>query len=487
MSARFPRVSSAVALPLALAALLGGCVAGPPTNIETPPPVLPANFAYAPETGVSANVAALLPGGDPAFADLSALALASSPTLAQAIARIDRARAMSDRAGANRLPQIGASASVEGTRINPAQFGTNFPSTVTIDTERVSYGTALTAAWDPDLFGGLRAQERAAIARIDAAGADAAGVRLALLAEVAGAVIDWRTLAAREAALEQDVVASETLVTLAEIRERSGIAPGFDRVRAEAAAEASRSRISALPGQRAQLVGRLITLTAQPAAIVRGALEQPAPDPAQPAAPATVPSDLLANRPDVLAAAARLAASDGDLYAAAAQRFPSLDLSAALGLLAFDIGGLFDSDAVVGSVGGSLLAPLIDFGRIEAEIDAAEADKRIAFQAYRGAVFTALGDAEAGYGLVQAADRALIVAERERASNDRSARLADVRYRAGLSDFLTVLDARRNADASGERVALARGQAERARVILWQALGGDQMGADQPGQPEVTP
>lgn len=483
MPARFLSACSA----LAIAALLSGCVAGPPADIDTPPPVLPASFAYAPEPGVSASVAGLLPGGDPAFADLSALALADSPTLAQAIARIDRARAVSDRAGANRFPQIGASASVEGKRTNPAQFGTNFPSTVTIDTERVSYGASLTAAWDPDLFGSLRAQERAAIARIDAAGADAAGVRLALLAEVAGAVIDWRTLAARETALEQDVVASETLVTLAEIRERSGIAPGFDRVRAEAAAEASRSRIAALPGQRAQIIGRLVTLTAQPAALVREALEQPAPDPAQPAPPAAVPSDLLANRPDVLAAAARLAASDADLYATAAQRFPSLNLSAALGLLAFDIGGLFDSDAVVGSVGGSLLAPLIDFGRIEAEIDAAEADKRIAFQAYRGAVFTALGDSEAGYGLVQAADRALIVAERERASNDRSARLADVRYRAGLSDFLTVLDARRNADASGERVAVARGQAERARVILWQALGGIQMGADQAAQPEVTP
>ena len=493
MTARFLSACSA----FAVAVLLGGCVAGPPAVIETPPPVLPASFAYAPEPGVSASVAALLPEVDPAFADLSALALADSPNLAQAIARIDRARAVSDRAGAGRMPQLGATASVQGTRINPAQFGTNFPSSISIDAERVSYGASLTAAWDPDLFGGLRAQERAAIARIDAAGADAAGVRLALMSEVAGAVIDWRTLAAREAALEQDLVAAETLVTLADIRERSGIAPGFDRVRAETAAEASRSRISALPGARAQLIGRLVTLTAQPAALVRAALEQPAPELAQPAPPASVPSDLLANRPDVLAAAARLAASDADLYATAAQRFPSLDLSAALGLLAFDIGGLFESDAVTGSVGGSLLAPLIDFGRIEAEIDAVEADKRIAFQAYRGAVFTALGDAEAAYGLVQAADRALIVAEREQASNVRSARLADVRYRAGLSDFLTVLDARRNADASGERVAIARGQTQRARVILWQALGGDQMGGDQLGgdqsgedqaaDPELTP
>ncbi|MDZ4306909.1 efflux transporter outer membrane subunit [Allopontixanthobacter sp.] len=449
--------------------------------------MLPARFAYAPEPGVSANVAALLPRGDPAFADLSELALAGSPSLAQAIARIDRARAVSDRAGAGRMPQVGATATVQGTRINPEQFSTNIPSSVSIDTERVSYGASLTAAWDPDLFGRLRAQERAAIARIDAAGADAAGVRLALLAEVAGAVIDWRTLAARETALEQDVVAAETLVTLADIRERSGIAPGFDRVRAEAAAEASRSRIAALPAERARLLGLLVTLTAQPAALVREALERPAPDAAAPAPPAAVPSDLLTGRPDVLAAAARLAASDADLYAVAAQRFPRLDLSAALGLLAFDIGGLFDSDAVTGSVGGSLLAPLLDFGRIEAEIDTAEADKRIAFQSYRRAVFTALGDAEAGYGLVEAADRALAIAERERASNDRSARLADVRYRAGLSDFLTVLDARRNADTSGERVAIARGQSQRARVILWQALGGDQIGGNQAHGRAITP
>ncbi|MXP44199.1 efflux transporter outer membrane subunit [Allopontixanthobacter sediminis] len=470
---RFASASAGVTAVL----LLGGCVAGPPANIDTPPPALPGSFYNAPSADVSANVAALLPQDDPAFASLAAVMLDNSPTLAEAIARIERARAASDRAGANRLPLVGGSASVEATRTNPAQFGTNFPSTVSIDTERVSYGASLTASWDPDLFGRLRAQERAAIARIDAAGADAAGVRLALLAEVAGAVVDWRTLAAREAALEQDLVAAETLVTLADIRERSGIAPGFDRVRAEAAAEASRSRIAALPAERARLLGQLVTLTAQPAAIVRSALDQPAPDVAAPAPPAAVPSDLLTGRPDVLAAAARLAASDADLYAVAAQRFPRLDLSAALGLLAFDIGGLFASDAITGSVGGSLLAPLLDFGRIEAEIDGAEADKRIAFQAYRGAVFTALGDAEAGYGLVDAADRALAIAERERASNERSARLAEVRYRAGLSDFLTVLDARRNADTSGERAATARGQARRARVILWQALGGDQASA----------
>jgi len=162
------------------------------------------------------------------------------------------------------------------------------------------------------------------------------------------------------------------------------------------------------------------------------------------------------------------------LAASAARRFPQLTLSAALGLLAFDLGNLFDDNSVVGSVGGGLLTPLLDFGRIQADIDASAAGKKIAFEGYRNAVFTALGDAEAGYGLVAAADRQLAAAGREFASAERSARLADTRYRAGLSDFLTVLEARRTADASGERVAIARGQAERARVLLWQALGGNQ-------------
>ncbi|WP_128891166.1 efflux transporter outer membrane subunit [Erythrobacter sp. HKB08] len=454
---------------------LAACVAGPPPEIDTAPPALPQSFAYLPADAVASQVDTLLPTGDPAFADLSAAALADAPTLAEAAARVEAARAGAAGAGARRLPSVGAGASVTGTRTNPAQFGTNLPQGIAFDTERVSYGANLSASWDPDLFGRLRAQERAALARVDAASAEAAAVRLALLSEIAASVIDWRTLAAREDALRQDLEAAERLAQLAGSRERAGIAPGFDRVRAESAAEASRSRIAALASERARIVGRLITLTAQPASQVRASLDQPAPDPAQPPAPATLPSQLLANRPDVQAAAARLAASDADLYAAAARRFPQFDLSATLGLLAFDLGDLFDSDSIVGSLTAGLLAPILDFGRIEAEIDGAAANKRGAFQGYRGAVFTALGDAEAGYGLVVAADNELAAAQREFASAERAASLADTRYRAGLSDFLTVLEARRAADASGERAAAARGRAERARVLLWQALGGGEL------------
>ena len=452
---------------------LAGCAAGPPPEIATPVPVLPDEFLFAPSAQTGNALAALLPASDPAYDTLAAQALAGSPTLGEALARIDQARAGADRAGAERLPNIGANASVTGQRTNPAQFGGALPPGASFDTEQTAYAANLTARWDPDIFGTLRAQERAALARVDAATASARGVRNALLAEIAASVIDWRTLDARRSAIEDDITAAEELARLAKVREDAGIAPGFDRVRAEGAANASRSRLAALESERARLIGRLVTLTAQGGAQVRSALALGTADGGLPAPPTTLPSALLANRPDVAAAAANLAAQDAELAAAARSRFPNFSLSGIVGLLAFSPGDLFDEDSIVGSLAASVAGPLLDFGRIEAEIGAAAAGKRAAFEAYRGAVFTALGDAEGAYGLVAAADREAAAAAAEAASLQRAASLAETRQRAGLADFLTVLEARRAADASGERAAAALGRAKRARVLLWQALGGD--------------
>jgi NodT family efflux transporter outer membrane factor (OMF) lipoprotein len=404
---------------------------------------------------------------------LADTALTGSPTLAEALARIDQARAQADRVGAERLPSIGADGNVTGSRINPGQFGGALPPGANIDSTQISYGANVTARWDLDLFGGLRAQERAANLRVNATEAGAAAVRLALTAEIAASVIDYRTLARRAAEIQRDVAAANELARLGGVRERAGIAPGFDRVRAEAQAAASRSRLEALASERVRLIGRLATLTASGGADVRAALTTPAPDVALPPPPPTTPSLLLVNRPDVQRAAAALLAADADLAATARQRFPRFTLSSALGLLAFGLGDLFDTDSIVGSLGAAVAAPLLDFGRIEADVAGAAAAERAAFAAYRGTVFTALGDAEAAYGLIAAADREAAAAVAERDAAQRAALLANTRFTAGLADFLTVLEARRSADASGERAAAATGRAQRARVLLWQALGGE--------------
>ena len=458
-------VSSALAL--------ASCAAGPPPEVATPTPVLPSEFLYAPDTESGTALAELLPRQDAAYNALAAQALANSPTLGEALARVEQARAGAGRAGADRLPSIDANAAYSRTRTNPEQFGAALPPGVSIDPEQVSYAANVSARWDLDIFGRLRAQERAALARLDAADASSRAVRNALLAEVAASVIDWRTIEARQSAIEDDIAAAEELARLAGVREDAGIAPGFDRVRAESAANSSRSRLAALESDRARLIGRLVTLTGQGGAQVRTALALGETDKILLSPPAALPSALLANRPDVLAAAATLAAEDEELAATARRRFPTFSLSAVIGLLAFSPGDIFDDDSIVFTLADTLAGPLFDFGRIAAEIDGAAAGKKAAFQAYRGAVYTALGDAEAAYGLVAAADSELEAASAEAESLQHAARLAQFRQEAGLADFLTVLEARRAADASGERAAAALGRAQRARVLLWQALGGD--------------
>lgn len=458
--------------PALLALALAGCMAQPAPKIATPTPELPTAFFYSPEGTTGTELAALLPQSDPAWQTLSAAALANAPDLAEAAARIDAARAGARGAEAARLPNITADGSVRRNRINTAQFGQAGQQGF-IPAEQTFYGANITASWDPDIFGELKARERAARARIDAATAQAQGVRLALLSEIAASITDWRVLDARAAAIKADADAASQLASLARSREDAGIAPGFDRVRAEATASASATRLAALDSERARLIGRLVTLTAQDAASVRAALSAPAPQLALAAAPASLPSELLANRPDVAAAGASLAASDAELAAAARARFPKITLSGVIGLLAFNPAEFFDTDSLVGTLTAAVAGPLLDFGRVGAQIDTAAADKRAAFAAYRGAVFQALGDAEAAYGTVTAADAEAKLAVSQRDQLARAAAIAETRYKAGLASFLDVLEARRAADSSGENAAAALGRAARARIVLWQALGGE--------------
>nr|WP_294168407.1 efflux transporter outer membrane subunit [uncultured Sphingomonas sp.] len=458
----------------AVAALaLVSCVAGPGKLPSAAEVSLPPAFRFAPDAAVRGSLATLIPLDDPAYRGLASAAFADAPQLAAAVARIDVARAQADRARAERLPALDGSLSADRSRASTAQTPIPPLPGIEIDRTRTSYGANLTARWDADLFGGLRARQRGALARIDAADADAVAVRLALFAEIAGNVSDWRTLTAREDRLRQDLAAAERLTGLARVRERAGIAAGIDRVQAESVAASSRTRLEALASERARLLGRLVTLTARPAGEVERLLRLPAPAPALAPPPPALPATLLSNRPDVLATGARLRAANAEVAAAASQRFPRLTLSSALGLLALSVGGLFDSDALTGSLGADVAGPLLDFGRVGADIDQAEAETRRAFADYRDAVFTALGDAEGGYALIAAADRELAAALAEAAATDRAASLAETRFRAGLSSFLDVLEARRLAIAAGERAASARGRAQRARIALWQALGGE--------------
>ncbi|GAA0476004.1 TolC family protein [Parasphingorhabdus litoris] len=432
------------------------------------------NFALAPDVAQQdrSQIDALLPSGDPGFERLREASLADAPTLAAALARIDLARAQAARANANRKPNISGDASVTRQRINTATFGGNLPPGVDVDRYITTYGANILASWDPDIFGQLRASERAAIIRIDAAEADAQGVRQSLTAAIGANVIDWRTLLARKATLESDRTAAKGLLDVTQTRSKAGISPGLDAVQAETLLAQAEAQLAPLDAERARIIGSLVTLTGQPTDTVIAALAEvrPAFDPASDFV--TTPATMLRARPDIAAAEARLKAADADVAAAAAQRFPKLTLSGALGLISLALGDLFTNDAIVGTLGAGIAGPIFDFGRIEAEIDASKAGSKEAFANYRGAVFTALGDAEAAYGQVDAARREVLLLEQQEALEKDSVNLSSIRYRRGLSDFRAVLNAQRQLNAVRSSTDLARGRLHRARIALWLALGG---------------
>jgi outer membrane protein, multidrug efflux system len=458
-------------LALATMTLLAGCASvGQPD--ERPAIVMPAGFSFAPPVVKDAAPAlqTLLPTRDPAFQALLKRAN-NAPDLAIALARIEAARAVTKRAGAERLPSIDASGSAGVQRSNSAQFG-NLPAGVAVDSTRFSIGGDISASWDFDLFGRLRASQRAAQSRLDATTFDAEAVRIALINDIAAAVVDWQSATAQKAEIQSNILAAQERARLIGLRVKAGLNPALDQMRADALTEGLRAQLAPVDGQEAQIVARLIMLTATPADTVLADLRLTNQQWVGGEAPDSAPSALIAARPDVQAAAARLAASDADLAATAARRFPQFTLSSALGLLSFSLGGLFDSDAITGQFGAGLAGPLLDFGRIEADISRDKAQTRIAFAELRKASFSALGEAEEAFGLLAAADQE---AKRLIAQAAREADVAKVtasRYRGGLESLIAVLDADRTAYLTQQQAVAAKGRAQRARISLWQRLGG---------------
>jgi outer membrane protein, multidrug efflux system len=450
-------------------AMLAGCA-----SIGELPPrpeaVLPQNFVFAPaDTGADVDaLATLLPSESAAFRALMQRA-ATAPDLGIALARLEAARGVAARARAERRPAIDVGVSGQGQRSNPAQFG-NIPGG--IDATQYSLGGDISARWDLDIFGGLRASQRAAERRVDAAGYDAQAVRIGIAAEVASAVTDWQSIRAQRRQVDANLASAQARAGLVRSRVRAGLNPALDGLRADAVVESLEAQIAPLDGEKAAIAARMVALTGADASAVIADLDADSSDWAGGAAPRTAPSVLIAARPDVQAAAARLAASDADLAAVAAQRFPRFTLSSSIGLLAFSLGGLFDSDALVGSVGAGIAGPLLDFGRIQAEIDQSKAQTQIAFEELRKATFGALGEAEGRFGQLAAAEAEAASLRQQAEREAEVARVSASRYRAGLESLISVLDQDRIAYQAQQQAVAAAGRAQRARVLLWQSLGG---------------
>lgn len=432
---------------------------------------VPAAYVYAPPTEARDVLAALLPNEDPAFRTLVAAVDADAPDLQVALARVAAARAALRGTAAARAPDVQAQRSAGYVRGSENTI-TNLPLGTVVDTSNANYSVGISASWDLDLFGRLRASQRAAALRLNAADADARAVRLTLIADIARTVIDYRTAQAKLQITDDDLADASALVNLTGTRTRAGIAPGLDLVRAQSLEAAARSQRSPAQAELAAALGRLVTLTALDGASVSAAFASAKENRSAVLPSVGLPSILLRQRPDIVAAEYRLGSANAEIAAAAAARFPQISINATLGLAALAFGDVFSADSLTGSVGGSLAGPLLDFGRVAAQIDARQASANEAFALYRRSVFTGIGEAETALGALQANRNRLAALEAQIAIEQGSVKLSATRYRMGLSDFLGVIDAQRQLNAARQALTEAKGNVARAEIGVYRSFGG---------------
>jgi NodT family efflux transporter outer membrane factor (OMF) lipoprotein len=407
--------------------------------------------------------------GDAQLDALMDEALAGSPTIATAQARLARAQSVVQETHAAELPQVAADASITTQRQSSEYLS---PKAVTPQGWH-GYGRAtIDFAWELDLWGRNRAALAAATSEAEAAQADLAQARLVLAAAIASAYAELaREFAALDTADEALRVRTDT-VRLFRERQANGLesAGGVRQVEARRAlAEAdvltAREQIALQRHFIAALAG---------AGPDRGlALARPAVDLARPfGLPAALPADLLGRRPDIAAARLRVEASARRIDQARAAFYPDVNLLAFIGVQSLGLQHLADSDAVIGSAGPAISLPLFDGGRLRGQLHGAEADYAAAVASYDATLQQALREVAD----VAASERALgdeLARTTEGVDAARAAwRIQNDRYEGGLSTYLDVLsaedgwlqDRRAQTDLQSRAFALD--------VALMRALGG---------------
>ncbi len=402
-------------------------------------------------------------------------AMDANPDLRAAASRVERASAEARIAGAGRQPSFDAGGAAQRNQQRFVGFPFAAPGGGVPGALTNNFGVSLNAAWELDVWGRMRAGQRAAIADLQAEAAEFAAARVSLAAQVAKA---WLALAE---ANEQVLLAEEAMearrILAGAVRER------FERAITEDGGSAAQVRLTesevavgeAILAERRQERERAIRqlellLGRYPAGKWIAVTKLPT---TPGAAPAGLPSELLMRRPDILAAERRLAAEGGRKRVAQLARFPSISLTGSMGTTTDSLRDILSSDFGVWSIGGSLTQRIFQGGRLAGEVEKSKALERGAAADLQRTVLLAFGEVE------QALAAEVFLRERENATS-RAAKLAsdaaeraDEEFTAGTGDVLTLIESRKQQIDTASQLAAIRRLRLDQRIDLHLALGGD--------------
>ncbi|TCS36056.1 NodT family efflux transporter outer membrane factor (OMF) lipoprotein [Paucimonas lemoignei] len=408
--------------------------------------------------------------GDAQLDRLMNQALTNSPSLALAQSRIARAQAASSLANAGSGPQA--------TLNTDASYGRQSENYVMPKPplgkggEYVSTGrAAIDFGLDLDLWGRNAALIRAANAQLDASRYDHDAARLALTTSIA------RSYAQLAAQYElQDVLLAtqkqrQSIRTLTDQRIKSGLDTRVEQKQAESSEASIRADLAQLNTsmeatrlQLAALSGQMPTAARE---IGRPALSAPAY-----AVPQNLPLDLLARRPELAAQRARILAALGDADAAKAQFYPNINLTAFLGFQAIGLNNLLSAGSMVSGIGPAIHLPLFDSGHLRANYAGKVADIDGAIAQYNQSVLTAAQDVAEQLTRIAALSTEEEATQAALAASEEAYRVAMLRYRGGLSPYLTALTVETQLLAQRRAAADLRARRLDLQVALVRALGG---------------
>ncbi len=456
-----------VAVGSAILLTLGGCAssAGIAPKLE---PIAPAQAGLAEGAASNAVDAAWWRAfGDPKLDALVERALAGSPGLQLAQARVARAEAAV--AGQQATEGVQVNGQLDATRqrfsatsIYPAPLGGSIRTLATAQ---------LGASWEFDFFGRNRAAIEAAVGSQRAAEAEAQAARVLLAANVVHGYVQLGRLQAQREVAERALKQRDETLALIRQRVSAGLDTAVEQRQGEGALPETRQQIEALDEQIALTRHALAALSAQPPAALAGfdaALRSVQGLPL----PAALPADLLGRRADITAARWRIEAASADARSAKAAFYPNINLTGFVGLSSIGLDRLVKTDSEQYGFGPALRLPIFDAGRLRANLRGRTADIDAAVASYNGAVIDAVHETADQIASLRAIERQQAEQALAQAAAESAYDLALQRYRAGLSTYLTVLNAESSVLAQRRLAVDLKARALDAQASLAKALGG---------------